>query len=404
MKFEVFLNKLNRETLRFFSALNQDRLKIGIISYYFEPPSISGVGVHARLLAEFLVKQGCEVHVFCSGSEDEIYSKNKVIIHTISRNIPNTEGSSSKKRLEYYLFESEVVKDFIRENNKRRFNIIHTHGSLTKAAFILKKVTNVKWIHTFHAIEIARMKKLSKEEKYYTDLISWIESTVNYCDAAIYVSRPIYIQGKKRYHIKKSIVIPNGVDTELFSNCSIRNKNVLFIGRFSKEKGIELFPEIIAKVISIEDATITLVTPYNTMPKDLKEVQDKIKRLEEKYPERIKIITKPLNQEDLAELYKNCQVYIQPSKYESFGLCIIEAMSTGRPVVAFKVGGIPKLVGNCGFVVNNKNDMLTKIEELLTNLKLCEETGIKSRNEAEKYNWSIIAKKTIDFYKVVLNE
>jgi len=178
----------------------------------------------------------------------------------------------------------------------------------------------------------------------------------------------------------------------------------LFIGRFSKEKGIELFPEIIEKVMKIENATITILTPYNALPKDMKNIYDKIQVYKKKYEKRVKIITKSMTQEDIAGLYKNCQVYIQPSKYESFGLCIIEAMATGRPVVAFKVGGIPDLIGNCGFIVNNKENFLSKIEELLNNKQLCIEIGEKARIRAKIFEWDGIAKTTIDFYREALNE
>ena len=404
MKLINFFHSLNKEISIFFNSLSEQKLKIAVISYYFEPPTISGVGIHSRLLAKFLAENNCEVHVFCSNTDYELYKKENVIVHNIGRTLPNVSGSSSKKRLEYFLFESEVVKAIVRENSKREFDIIHTHGSLTKAAFILKKICGLKWIHTFHAIERVRIRKLSKEEKHFEDLITWGESTVNYCDGAIYVSNPIYVQGRKLYQIKENIVIPNGVDTNFFNYSPIRKKNVLFIGRFSKEKGIELFPEIIERVMNVEGATITLMTPYNVLPKDLKKIHDKIRLYERKFKGRIRIITKPMEQDYIADLYKNCQVYIQPSKYESFGLCIIEAMSTGRPVVAFRVGGIPNLIGDCGFVVNDKESFLSKIEELLNNRDLCQKIGEKARARAENYKWDIIAKKTIDFYKVILNE
>ena len=404
MKLTKFFLSLNKEISTFLNSLSEQKIKIAIISYYFEPPTISGVGVHSKFLAEYLAKNNCEVHVFCSNSDYESYKKEKVIVHNIGRTLPNVNGSSSKKRLEYFLFESEVVKAVIRENSKREFDIIHTHGSLTKAAFILKKISGLKWIHTFHAIERVRIKKLSKEEKHFKDLITWGESTVNYCDGAIYVSNPIYMQGRKSYQIKKNIVIPNGVDTNLFNYSPIRKKNVLFIGRFSKEKGIELFPDIIEKVMNVKDATITLLTPYNVLPKDMEKIRDKIRLYERRYKGRIRIITKPMEQDYLADLYKNCQVYIQPSKYESFGLCLLEAMATGRPVIAFKVGGIPQLVGDCGFVVNDKESFLSKIEELLNNRGLCQKIGEKAHTRAEDFKWDIIAKKTIDFYKVILNE
>ena len=118
---------------------------------------------------------------------------------------------------------------------KRGFDIIHTHGSLTKAAFLLKKICGLKWVHTFHAIERVRVRKLSKEEKHFEDLISWIESTVNYCNGAIYVSNSLYRQGKRLYPIKKNTVIPNGVDTDFFKYfhefffCTHRNNNLYII-------------------------------------------------------------------------------------------------------------------------------------------------------------------------------
>ena len=171
MKLMNFFHSLNKEISIFFNSLSEQKLKIAIISYYFEPPSISGVGVHSKFLATYLAKNNCEVHVFCSNTDYESYKKESVIVHNIGRTLPNVKSSSSKKRLEYFLFESEVVKALIRENSKREFDIIHTHGSLTKAAFILKKICGLKWVHTFHAIEKARVKKLSKEEKHFEDLI-----------------------------------------------------------------------------------------------------------------------------------------------------------------------------------------------------------------------------------------
>lgn len=407
MKLINFFSSLSKEILFFLNSLNEKKLKIALISYYFEPPVISGVGIHTRFLAKHLAENNCDVHVFCSNSDFESYKKENVIVHNIGRALPNVDGSLQKKRLEYFLFESEVVKAVIRENSKQVFDIIHTHGSLTKSAFILKKISGLKWVHTFHALEKARVKKLSKEEKHFEDLITWGESTVNYCNGAIYVSNPIYAQARKSYHIRKNIVIPNGIDTNLFKHSRITKKNVLFIGRFSREKGIELFPDIIEKVMAVKDATITLMAPYNASAsshKSIEKVYSKIRSYEKRYKDRVRIITNPVDQDYIAELYKNCQVYIQPSKYESFGLCIIEAMSSGRPVVAFKVGGIPELIADCGFVVNNKESFLSTVEKLLNDRELCQKIGEKAHARAENYKWDIIAKNTLDFYKVILNE
>lgn len=403
MDFTNFLHTLDKEISNLLRSFNKEKLKICIISYYFEPPTISGVGIHSKFLAEFLARNNCEVHIFCSNTDYESYKKGDLTIHNVGRTFSNVNGSSSKKRLEYFLFESEVVKAVIRENTKREFDIIHTQGSLTKAAFFLKKICGLKWVHTFHAIERARIRKLSKEEKHFEDLISWIESTVNYCDGAIYVSDPLYREGKRIYKIKKCQVIPNGVDTELFHYTPIQRKNVLCIARFSKEKGVELFPEIIERVMEVDDATLTILAPYTVLPVDMQEIREKTEQYEKKYKNRIRIITKAMGQEFIADLYRESQLYIQPSKYESFGLCILEAMATGRPVIAFNVGGVPDLVGDTGFVMNDKESFLTKIQELLKNKELCEMLGKKASARAKTYNWEIIAQKTIGFYRRIQN-
>lgn len=52
------------------------------------------------------------------------------------------------------------------------------------------------------------------------------------------------------------------------------------------------------------------------------------------------------------ELMQRCKVYVSPSRYEGFGLAILEAMSCGAPVVSSPVGAVPELVGDTGLLVD----------------------------------------------------
>lgn len=382
--------------------VNSCKLRIALISFYYESPTISGVGSHVRNLAKYLARNNCDVHVFCSGEEEDTYKEENVVVHIIPKIITPIDDSYSKKRMEYDLYESEVVKEITREHTRKPFDIIHSHGSLTKAAFILKKVYNIKWVHTFHAIERQRAEKLSFEEKQYIDMINWIESTVKYCDGAIFVSNKLKEECSKYYKIKKNVVIPNGVDLELFRQSHLGNRNVLFIGRFSKEKGIELLPDLIPIVLSVPDASITMISPYTILPKDLANILSRIKSLEQKYPQKIKLIDKTVYQEDLVQYYKNSQIYIQPSKYESFGLCILEAMAVGRPIVAFNVGGIPEVVGNAGILASNKSDLLNSVSQLLQDRKKCSALGNAAMRRAAAFSWDSIARSTVEYYYEVL--
>lgn len=398
---QVINRKVTRSITAFIEIISKPKLKVAIISYYFETPTLSGVGVHAKNLAEHLSKNGCEVHVFCNSSEGFNYSDEGVTIHPIGQILIPSSDPFSGQMLDYDVFESEVIKELIRENTKRKFDIIHTHGMLTKAAFILKKICGIRWVHTFHAIEKLRVKQLSQEEKDFGDLISWIESTVNHCDGAIFVSKSLLDDSRGHYSLKSKKVIPNGVDLDVFKHSPITNKNVLFIGRFSKEKGIEYLPEIISRIMQVKDATFTAVCPYDTLGDDLKEIRKIIKKQEERFNGRIRIIEKRQHPEILRKLYSDCQIYIQPSKYESFGICIIEAMATGRPVVSFNVGGIPEVIGDAGIIVNNKHEMITSIIELLEDKKRCNAMGKKASERANIFNWDLISRRIIDYYKEV---
>src|SRR3989338_9463903 len=148
MKFTGISKKISEGCITLLDALSKPRLKVALISYYYQKPTISGVGIHVQNLAKYLVKHNCEVHIFCHGDEDGFYKDNGAIIHTIGKILTSVSDNFSKKRLEYDIFESEVIKEIIRENSRRRFDIVHTHGALTKAAFIIRKVYNIRWVHT----------------------------------------------------------------------------------------------------------------------------------------------------------------------------------------------------------------------------------------------------------------
>jgi len=403
LKFGEVSQRISTAWLKMMDSLSKPKLKVGIISYYYKKPTISGVGIHVQNLAKYLAIHNCEVHVFCNSDEDELYKENGAFIHGIGKVLTPAIDNFSKKRLEYDLFESDVIKEMIRENSKKRFDIIHTHGALTKAAFIIKKVYSIKWIHTFHAIEKLRVTELSNEEKEFEDLISWIEHTVNYSDGAIFVSKELLEEGNKHYKLKSRTIIPNGVDFEMFDYHPITAKNVLFVGRFSKEKGIDFIPKLINSIMGIENASFTVVCPYNVLGEELKQIRKIISKLEKKYQNRLKIIDHPQSQDTLKELYKNCQVYIQPSKYESFGLCILEAMATGRPVVALDVGGIPEVIENSGFISKNMEELIYKVKELLNNKEECVLVGKRANKRAKNFDWDIIAKKIIKYYEEVKN-
>lgn len=88
-------------------------------------------------------------------------------------------------------------------------------------------------------------------------------------------------------------------------------------------------------------------------------------------------------QSDPDNLLKSANVYFQPSKFESFGLGVCEAMMFGKPVVASCVGALPELItdGVEGFLVSLEEEelMISLLVKLAQDRELCSRMGLAAR-------------------------
>jgi sulfoquinovosyltransferase len=106
------------------------------------------------------------------------------------------------------------------------------------------------------------------------------------------------------------------------------------------------------------------------------------------------VFTGMLGGEELSQAYASGDVFVMPSESETLGLVVLEAMSSGIPVVGVRAGGIPDIIppdqeGKTGYLYSpgDLEDCLSKLEPLLHNAELRETMGKASREETEKYDW-----------------
>lgn len=116
------------------------------------------------------------------------------------------------------------------------------------------------------------------------------------------------------------------------------------------------------------------------------------------------IFLKNLPQNELGRWVRNADIFLYPTRYESFGRVIAEAMMSGLPVVSTKVGAVPETVGGGGFVVDYGDwaAMKERVRMLIEDAQLRRRLGKKAVKHAAQYKDEAVATKVYNIYKEAL--
>lgn len=215
--------------------------------------------------------------------------------------------------------------------------------------------------------------------------------------------------GLHRYIIKKSkkniiFIAPSkilannlskslGIDVNVINNGILippkttnYKKNILFVGRLSKEKGLQT---IINRLNNVKDYEV-LVLGEGLLKKELESKYRNIKFLGFQKPERY---------------YKTASILVLPSIcQENQPLSILEAMSYGLGVIASNIGGIPEQIKHMKtgllFEPGNEKDFKEKLDYLINNPKEIKRMGKNAREFVKKnFDWNKIVKEYAQVYK-----
>ena len=103
----------------------------------------------------------------------------------------------------------------------------------------------------------------------------------------------------------------------------------------------------------------------------------------------------------LASLYRGAEALVFPSRYEGFGLPVLEAMASGTPVVASSVGAIPEVAGDAAVLVDPGDPVALAggIERALADRERLSRAGLE---RARLYSWTETARRTLGLYRELL--
>lgn len=186
---------------------------------------------------------------------------------------------------------------------------------------------------------------------------------VNYFVCPSSFTRSLLIQAG--FPESKCIQIPTFIRTQDISEFKTNSKTILFIGRFSPEKGVSILLQSL-KYLKSKDFYLELIGYDNS---------DHAKALLEQIPESIKsrvIVHNFMEPERLKPKIARSACVVVPSVwYENLPNVVLEAMAFGKPVIASRLGSLIDTVhdGQTGllFEAGNCRDLASKIDFLLSN-------------------------------------
>lgn len=349
-----------------------------------------GVEKHIESFLNFINFENIKVYLVCrkkSKFEESLLKSNFLNeIEVISLDMGKKHIIKSIRELAQY------VKD---EN----INIIHSHGITSNLICNMVKNKNVNTINSVHGYsDFDRMDKNFLIRKLF-DILE--RNLIKNNDVLIAVSSDIkkYLI-QKRADEKKIIVINHGIDVDINFN---NNKNIKkeccikigSLGRLEKVKGYDILVKAIYNCIDRGYKNINCkIAGYGSEKKVLQEYIDMFNI--NKYCELIGYV------DDTDEFLSSLDIYIQPSRIESFGISIIEAMKYELPVIATDSGGVSDIIkGDNGILIKPCDylELADKIIYLIDNYSVRKKLGVNGKKSV--YNNFLIKDKVIQYEKIL---
>ncbi|HVX10983.1 MAG TPA: glycosyltransferase family 1 protein [Pirellulales bacterium] len=105
------------------------------------------------------------------------------------------------------------------------------------------------------------------------------------------------------------------------------------------------------------------------------------------------VLTGKVNDEQLRTLYQHALAFVFPSRYEGFGLPLVEAMQCGAPVVGGRNSSQIEVVGDAGLLadVDDSTDLANTISRVLTDRQLAMQLRSRGIERARQFTWSAVA-------------
>ena len=374
------------------------------------PPVIGGVETHLSIILPTLAKMGCKVNLLTGAFEGEkardtykgvgIFREPIMDLNWLNRRGVN--GLLEELRSVFNKFVDKTKPDCIHVHNMHYFSKSHARA--------------IKEIATKRGIPVILTAHNVWDDNLFLDLTKNIKWT-HIIAVSHFIKREIIGTG---YNHQNITVIHHGIDHKLYSPNinlkpilkrypTLKGKRVIFHpARMGLAKGcdvsikaLRLVKKQFPNVILILAGTKNIIDWTLSQQKDIAYMASLVKSL--KLEDNVLIDSFPLM--DMPGFYAVSSVCVYPSTAsEPFGLTMLEALASCKPMVVTQAGGMPEIIkdGINGFIVPVKDyeSLASRIVQLLSSDELRNRFGFTGRKMVEQYyTKEAVANNTLELYK-----
>lgn len=375
-------------------------MRIGVVCY----PTFGGSGVVATEVGMAFAKKGYEVHF--------ITYNPPVRLDLISSGIHFHQVQIEEYSLfQYQPYELALSSKMVQVAEKYNLEILHVHYAIPHAyaAYMAKQMlkekgVDIKVVTTLHGTDIT----LVGSHPTYK---SAVEFSINNSDVVTTVSNSLKEDTYRLFDIKKEIeVVYNFIELEKYEghplggadcqrgNIATEDEYILtHISNYRPVKRAKDVVRIFAKVLEKKEAKLMLVGQGPDM--------SEVKQLAKKLGVYDKILFLG-NSTEVNKILCYTDVFILPSKSESFGLAALEAMAAKTPVISTNTGGLPEvnIHGVTGFLSNVKDvdDMAKNTLKLIENKEVLAVYKQNALDRAKTFSIDNVLPKYEEIYKSLM--
>ncbi len=260
--------------------------------------------------------------------------------------VPNIIRITPDIRLKFYI--SKVEKIFKRLLKNQKFDVIHAHSYFPSgvAAVYLSKKYNIPCTLTEHYSSLVNTKRPSDEIKHFT-------KTVENMSGFACVSESFGEKIAEKFDLKQLPEVMPNVLNPLFKYAEpIKKDKFTFVSvaRFVPLKRTEMVIKAMSKLIN-EGYNVCLKVAGDGPSRE--NVENAVKEFG--VEEHVELLGN-LPREKVYKLYQEGDAFVMVSTIETFGVVYMEALATGRPVIASRNGG-------ANYLVNNDNGYLIDVDD-----------------------------------------